>query len=88
MIRDQHEQAVQRSQLKQVYEQQWQAHLLYETKARLALEARQKEEEAQSYLYEINLLDRAMLVSRQLEERKALAYQHRAMRIALCKIKP
>ncbi|MBO0951564.1 hypothetical protein [Fibrella forsythiae] len=66
-------------------EQQWQAHLAYETKTRIALEAQQKEEEEQSYLYEINLTDRALLTARHQEERKALLHQHRAMRIGLRK---
>ncbi|MBO0953172.1 hypothetical protein [Fibrella forsythiae] len=46
------------------YEQQWQEHLAYETRTRLALEEQQKGEKAQAYLYEINLAGRALLTSR------------------------
>lgn len=66
-------------------QQQWRAQLAYEMKTKLALQERHKEEEVQSYLYEINLACRVLLVARQEEERKALLHQHRGMRIALKK---
>ncbi|RYF74031.1 MAG: hypothetical protein EOO39_09315 [Cytophagaceae bacterium] len=85
MARVPSEQDNQDSQSDRSYEQQWQAHLAYETRTRLALEEQQKQEEEQSYLYEINLSDRALLTTRHQEERKALLHQHRLMRIALRK---
>lgn len=85
MRREYNEQGDQLNQSNQSYEQRWQAHLAYETRTRLTLEAQQKEEEGQSYLYEINLTDRGLLVCRQQEEREAMLQQHRAMRIALRK---
>ncbi|MEZ0487874.1 hypothetical protein [Fibrella aquatica] len=75
----------QQSQLDRAYDQQWQHHLAYEARARLTLQEKQKEEELQAYLYEINLADRQLLVSQQQQERQALLQQHRAMRIALRK---
>ncbi|MBO0951297.1 hypothetical protein [Fibrella forsythiae] len=61
MARVSSEQGNQDSQSDQFYEQQWQEYIAYETRARLALEEQQKEEEAQSYLYEINLSDRGFV---------------------------
>lgn len=85
MLTTSDKQANQSGQTDRLYEQRWQAHLSYEMRTRLALEQQHKEEEVQSYLYEINLADRALLVARQEAERKALLQQHRAMRIALRK---
>ncbi|RYF75412.1 MAG: hypothetical protein EOO39_06975 [Cytophagaceae bacterium] len=79
------EQGDQDRQSNRSHEQHWQEHLAYEVRTRLALVEQQKEEEVQSYLYEINLADRALLVYRHQEERKAQSHQHRAMRIALRK---
>ncbi|MBO0953134.1 hypothetical protein [Fibrella forsythiae] len=67
------------------HEQQWREQATYETKARLALEEKQKLEEEDCYLYQINPGERALMIARHETERKALARQHRAMRLALRK---
>ncbi|RYF67952.1 MAG: hypothetical protein EOO39_20290 [Cytophagaceae bacterium] len=67
------------------HEPQWREQAAYETRARLALEEKQKLEEEDCYLFQINPGERALMVARHETERKALAQQHRAMRIALRK---
>lgn len=70
------------------HEQQRRAQATHETTARLALEEKQKDEEVDSYLFQINPGERALMLARHEVERKALLHQFRAMRIAIRKGQP
>ncbi|WP_093833175.1 hypothetical protein [Spirosoma endophyticum] len=62
---------------------EWNGHLTTEVQARIALDDKHQDEHKQAYLNEIDVRDRAILATCQLETIHQLVRQNRAIRIAM-----